>query len=150
MKSAEDSALNSTLGPLLEESGGASNNLPPAPSVMAGLNKDIDRIQEQHIIFSNKFEVEERKGGKLDAKIKAAEARIRELYNNTRGGAVIVDDTVKYKKQISKLEKTLQTIRIQHSKSNTENLTLKSKITDARTDKLLYLQIHHDMVRRTL
>ena len=117
-----------------------------APNSVVNLTKAIDRIQEQHVLYSTKLENEERKEKQLDEKIKNAEIRIRKLYNNTRGGAVIIDDTVKYKKLIAKLEKSLQTYRIQLSKSHTENLTLKSKITDARTDKLLYLQIHKDMV----
>lgn len=150
MKTSDESISNVVLGSLAEETIGGPNspskNAVPAPTSMVNLTKDIDRIQEQNILYSSKLELEEKKSAKLDAKIKAAEIRIRSLYNNTRGGAVIVDDTVKYKKEIAKFEKTLQTIRIQLSKSNTENINLKSKITDARTDKLLYLQIHNDLV----
>lgn len=152
MKAGDESAGNTGLSTLQEETAPGGPNSPtskaliPAPSTMVNLNKDIDRIQEQHILYSSKLETEQRKGNKLDKQIRAAEARIRALYNNTRGGAVLVDDTMKYKKTIAKLEKTLQSLRIQLSKSNTENLNLKSKITDARTDKLLYLQIHQDMV----
>jgi hypothetical protein len=149
MKTAGDTPAPG-LGAVLEESVAPSKQLNPAPSAVVNLAKNIDRIQEQHVIYSSKMDTEERKGLMLDAKIKAAEGRIRTLYNSTRGGAVIVDDSARYKKRIAKLEKSLQTLRIQLSKSHTENLNIKAKITDARTDKLLYLQIHKDMVGNSL
>ena len=146
----EDNAppVGVTLGAVQEDppASPTTKTLAPVPSIMANLNKDMDRIHDQSVVFSGKIDREDMKAKALDAKIKAAEKRNRDLYNQTRGGAVIMDDSAKYKKNIAKLEKTLQTLRIQLSKSNQENIILKNKITDGRTSKLLYLQIHYDMV----
>lgn len=152
MKKGDESSMQLPAGSLSTMKEKDDLNSPTKPSVgavpsgMTQLTKAMDRIQEQSIIYSSKIEIEEKKAAMLDQKIKAAEARIKTLYGSTRGGKVIVDDSIKYKKNVAKLEKSLQSIRISLSKSQTENMTLKRKIIDARTDKLLYLQIHADMV----
>ena len=142
-----DSSSMPTMMPLL-----AINQAPPATtsslmdgSAMPSFIKDMDRIAKQNTVFSFKIEKERQRKVDLDSSIDAARRQLRGIQDKTRNGTIIRDGEYNSKKQINRIEYQLQMARIKLSVSRRDNGTIKSKIDEARKDKLLCMQIIHDL-----
>jgi hypothetical protein len=114
-------------------------------SAMPSFIKDMDRIAKQNTVFSLKIEKERQRKVDLDSSIDTARRQLRGIQDKTRSGTIIRDGEYNSKKQINRIEYQLQMARIKLSVSRRDNGTIKSKIDEARKDKLLCMQIIHDL-----
>jgi hypothetical protein len=162
---------NAGLFPVLEGAAVTSIDTISHTSSLQSAMRDVGQTEEQILRYNRKIEVEHSKGRALEKNIKVfmpysksiwlfmltrrcrfffilqeVQDRISSLHAITLGGNVIDDSVRSYKKKISIQEKKLQTLRMQLSKSGSENHMLKDRINFLRTDKLMYLNIHNDLV----
>lgn len=112
---------------------------------MPSFIKDMDRVQKQNTVFTLKIEKEKQRKIELDRNIEIARKQLREIQDKTRSGTIIKDEEFMSKKQINRLEYQLQMARIKLSMARRDNGIVKSKIDEARKDKLLCMQIIHDL-----
>ena len=141
------------MGTVVEEKSATGSNGSPGKMLQgstttpATLVKELDRLHELLAKHTEKTAAEGKRERILDTKIREAEQRLLDLSNETRGLDVIIQDSYKFKKSIAKLEKALQTTKIALSKSRAENVEFRTKISNFRTNKLLFLQIYNDMLK---
>lgn len=114
---------------------------------MKFFSKELNRLQEEQISFSRKLEKERKRKEQLDQSIQETKQFLRILQQRTRNGNIAKDHAVVTKKQIGRLEYQLQSSKMKLSVAKNENKSLKKKIHDLRMDKLLQMQILHDLVR---
>jgi hypothetical protein len=115
-------------------------------SSMVSFMKQLDKIQEQQIMFTNKIEKEKKRKIDLDDRFEAAIAARRELQDATRNGTIVNEDSKVNRGAIYRLEKKLQSEKIKYSVAKRDNTALKAKIDVLRKDKKLHMQIKVDMV----
>jgi hypothetical protein len=67
------------------------------------------------------------------------------IQNKTRNGTIIKEDELNNKKLLTRLEHQLQTARVKLSVIRRDNRLLKTKIDETRKDKLMHVQIVHNL-----
>jgi hypothetical protein len=68
------------------------------------------------------------------------------LQEKTRGGAVVKEDEMNFRRIVSRLENNLQMARIKLSVSHSDNVASRARIDALRQDKTMYLQIQQGIV----
>lgn len=111
------------------------------------VRRNLDQLQEQQIIFTEKLENEKKRKEILSKKLSEARVQCRELREQTQNGVIINEDDKVHRKRITRLEKQLQTAKIKLSVTRRDNHQAKLRIDGLRKDKLLHLQIKNDLVR---
>jgi len=107
--------------------------------------KELDKLQDQQMLYAKKLEKEKRKKQKLDEQIEEAKNDVLSLKAATRGGAVMKEAQFAHKKALARLEKNLQMARIKLSVAHSENTDTRKQIDSLRRNKVLFLQIRRDL-----
>jgi hypothetical protein len=116
----------------------ASNNI--------GYMKDLDRVQEQQVVYAGKIEKEKHRQKQLNDSIRAAKQELLDLKALTKNGKIVNEEKAVHGKYLHKLEHQVQQAKIRLSSARGENISMKKKIDQLRRDKMLYNQIQKDFV----
>lgn len=117
-----------------------------ASSVVAFM-RNLDKIQEQQILFTSKLEKEKKRKEELDERYEASLQERRVLQDATRNGTIVNEDSKLNRVVIVRLEKKLQSAKIKYSVARRDNASMKSKIDSLRKDKMILMQIKTTMER---
>jgi hypothetical protein len=107
--------------------------------------KNMDYVQHQQVKVAKKLEAERKRSAQLDELSVNIKNELKLIQNKTRNGTIIKEDELNNKKLLTRLEHQLQTARVKLSVIRRDNRLLKTKIDETRKDKLMHVQIVHNL-----
>ena len=112
---------------------------------MTDFLKNMDYVQHQQVKIGKKIEAERKRSMQLDELCVNIRNELKLIQHKTRNGSIIKEDELNNKKLINRLEHQLQTGRVKLSVIRRDNRLLKTKIDETRKDKLMHVQIVHNL-----
>jgi len=109
--------------------------------------KDLDRVQEQQVVYAGKIEKEKHRQKLLKESNDAAKQELLHLKALTKNGKIVNEEKAVHSRYLHKLEHQVQKAKVKLSGARGENIAMKKKIDQLRRDKMLHNQIQKDFVR---
>jgi hypothetical protein len=117
-----------------------------APGV-AGIMKELDRLQGEQVQLARKIEREKRRKEALALDLESARVKLRTYQDATKGGSIVKEEDTISRKTIAKLEYSLQQSRIRLSSTHKDNAAMKRRIDETRQNKIMHLNILRNLER---
>lgn len=111
--------------------------------------KELNRLQGQQVVYTQKLLKEKIKKAELDEKIQKTKEQLQRMQVKTKSGSMVQEFEVVNQRQIGLGEHHLQMSKVKLSVAKNDNSKLKNTVTSKRKDKILQLQILNDLLKET-